>query len=277
MLSLARQVSLAIALAVTPAVTPAVALYAQLPDSASRPAAVGARAAFIGQVRNANDDSGVRSADIRLFYIDSIRVTQPNTPDSLEAFVDTTRSRLGVSDSGGNFAIRSLVPGRYIFEVRRVGLSPVRGFVVVDSTTVSTSIVMDVASQVLAKVQVTATSVDKVNARLNRVGYLDRHRFEGTGTFVDRQEILRRKPQTVADILAWYGFHDDKGVEFQLDRFAVDYNTVQSYPAELVIGVEVYRHNRPAEYNMTRGGPNMFSSGGAQNASQVLVLIWTSM
>jgi hypothetical protein len=50
---------------------------------------------------------------------------------------------------------------------------------------------------------------------------------------------------------------------------------LRNYPADLVIGVEIYRHGRPTEYNMTPRVPSMLSPGGAAAARRVMVLIWT--
>ncbi|HEV8216963.1 MAG TPA: hypothetical protein VGP95_14045, partial [Gemmatimonadaceae bacterium] len=78
------------------------------------------RAGFVGKVWNSIDSSGVRSADIRLMFVDSLhRISTRSGGDSLEIFVDTLRSRVGITDSAGNFAIRQLRAGRYLMEVRR--------------------------------------------------------------------------------------------------------------------------------------------------------------
>jgi hypothetical protein len=183
------------------------------------------------------------------------------------------RSRIGVTDSAGNFAIRQLRAGRYLMEVRRIGYAPLNGVVVVDSTIVSTLLTMDVVARLLATVRVTATSNDRVKERLDRVGYLNRSHLGISATFIDRADILRRKPLTVADILSTYGIHDQ--AEFLMDRMPVDYELLRDYPADLVIGVEIYRHNRPTEFNGTRRGPNMLSAGGMANAMMPQVLIWT--
>jgi hypothetical protein len=55
----------------------------------------------------------------------------------------------------------------------------------------------------------------------------------------------------------------------------VDMDLLRNYPADLVIVVEIYRHGRPTEYNMTPRVPSMLSPGGAAAARRVMVLIWT--
>jgi hypothetical protein len=47
-----------------------------------------------------------------------------------------------------------------------------------------------------------------------------------------------------------------------MDRMPVDYELLRDYPADLVIGIEIYRHNRPTEFNGTRRGATIMSSGG---------------
>jgi hypothetical protein len=240
---------------------------AQVPDSGP------ARAGLVGKIRNSLDSSGVRSADLRLMFVDSVHRIARRGADSVEIFVDTARSRIGVTDSVGNFAIRQLRGGHYLMEVRRIGFAPLNGVVVVDSTVLSTVLTMDVVSKLLATVRVTAVSTNRVKERLDRVGFLDRYRSGGTGTFIDRADILRRKPLTVADILSTYGIYDQ--AEFIMDRMPVDYDLLRDYPADLVIGVEIYRHNRPTEFNGTRRGPTLMSSGGMANLMMPQVLIWT--
>jgi hypothetical protein len=233
-----------------------------------------ARAAFVGKIRNSLDSGGVRSADIRLMFVDSAKkVASKNGADSLEIFVDTTRSRIGVTDSVGNFAMRQLRAGHYLMEVRRIGFAPLNGVVAVDSTVVSTVLTMDVVSRLLATVRVTAASDDRVKQRLDRVGFLNRYHSGGSGTFINRADILRRKPLTVADILSAYGIHEQ--AEFIMDRMPVDYELLRDYPADLVIAVEIYRHNRPTEFNGTRRGATIMSSGGMANLMMSQVLIWT--
>jgi len=77
----------------------------------------------------------------------------------------------------------------------------------------------------------------------------------------------------VADILSTYGIHEQ--AEFIMDRMPVDYDLLRDYPADLVIGVEIYRHNRPTEFNGTRRGATIMSSGGMSNLMMPQVLIWT--
>ena len=91
------------ALAVSSAVA-CPALVAQQPDSARVPTA-----SLVGRVVSNIDSTAVRGADIRLVFLDSAHTARDSRGvDSLELFVDTTRSRVGVTDSTGAFAIRRL-------------------------------------------------------------------------------------------------------------------------------------------------------------------------
>jgi hypothetical protein len=229
------------------------------------------RGVFTARLTNSLDGSPVRSADIRLIFVDSARAIAGNK-DSVEIFADTARSRLGVSDSTGTFAIRRLAAGHYLMHIRRIGFEPIDGYLTVDTGTVQTAFAMNATSQLLSKVTITESAVDVVKERLDRNGYLSRSHSGTSGTFIDRKEILRRQPQTVADILSAYGVHDG---DFQLDRMPVEYDDLRNYPADLVIGVEIYRHGRPTEYNMTRRAPSIMSARGAAASRQVMVLIWT--
>jgi len=263
--------SLVTAAFVLAGLTIAGAAHAQARDSV--PAAP-PPAGFVGKIRSSLDSSNVRSADIRLMFVDSARkIAAKNGQDSVEIFVDTTRSRIGVTDSAGNFSIRQLRAGRYLMEVRRIGFAPLNGVVVVDSTVLSTVLTMDVVSRLLSTVRVTAASTDRVKERLDRVGFSTRYHSGASGTFVSRADILRRKPLTVADILSTYGIHDD--AEFIMDRMPVDYDLLRDYPADLVVGVEIYRHNRPTEFNGTRRGATVMSAGGMRNLMTPQVVIWT--
>ena len=157
--------------------------------------------------------------------------------------------------------------------VRRIGYEMLQGALLVDTGAVKTLLVMNQVSKLLAKVVVTETSVDVVKKRLEQNGYISRTHLGLAATFVDRAQILRRKPQTIADILSVYALSE--GSTFLLDRMPVDYETLRDYPAGLVIGVEIYRHQRPQEFNMTRALPGILSPGGQAAGMQALVVIWT--
>ncbi len=244
------------------------AAAAQQPDSARVPTA-----AFVGRTISSLDSTPVRSADIRLVFVDSVKqLRDRNGRDSLDVFADSSRTRVAATDASGAFAIRRLPAGRYLFHIRRIGYEPLQGALVVDTGTISATIPLQVISRVLAKVVVTETSVDKVKERLDRYGFVDRSRQGLAATFVERAEILRAKRQNIGELLSTYGIYDGN---IMLDRMPFDYESVKDYPAELVIGIEIYRHSRPTEFNGTRSGANILSPGGQAAAMRPLVVIWT--
>ena len=230
-------------------------------------------AAFVGRLVNQIDSTPVRSADLRLLFVDSSRVARGSRgQDSLEVFIDTLRSRVGVSDSTGAFAIRRLAEGKYVMNVRRIGFAQLDGVLGVDTGIVRGTLFMEPISKLLSKAVVRETSVDVVKQRLDRVGYMSPYHSGLSGTYVDRAQILRRKPQTVREILSWYGIYEG---DFMLDRMPTDYDMLSEYPADMVLGIEIYRHGRPTEFNGTRSGPSVLSPGGMHSAMMPLVLIWT--
>lgn len=230
------------------------------------------RGAFLGRILNSTDNSPVRSADIRAYRVDSTKTVHSRRgADSLEIFVDTLRSHVGSSDSTGAFALRRLEEGHYMLQVRRIGFAPLDGVLMVDSGAVQSNLTMQQVS-VLAKVTVTEMSVDRVKQKLDRVGFQDRYHSGQSGTFIERAEILRRQAFTVADILSAYGIHDG---DFILDRMPTDYDMLTTYPADLVIGIEIYRHGRPTEFNMTRSAPGILSPGGQAAVMLPFIVIWT--
>jgi hypothetical protein len=226
-------------------------------------------AAFTGHLRSLLDSTAVTTADIRLIRVDSAVVRRDKRgEDSLEVFVDSSQTRVVVSDSTGAFAVRALPAGGYLVDIRRIGFEPLRAAVSVDSTTLSATIYLKVVSRVLAKVVVTATSVDRVKETLDRNGFNDRYHSGIAGEFIERADLLRRKPQKLEDILAVYGVQNGT---FRLDRMPMEYEWIRDYPADLVLGIEIYRHSRPTEFNGTRSGPPALSG----KAEGPLVLIWT--
>ena len=157
--------------------------------------------------------------------------------------------------------------------VRRIGFAPVEAIVTVDTSTVLFDFTMTPVLPMLAKVEIRATpSNSRANRRLDRVGFTNRTHFEH-GTFVKPDEILKRRAQTLRDILDVYGLRES--AEYVLDRMPLDYYDIQDYPAEMIAGVEIYRHGRPMEFNMTRRGASIMDRGGQANLMRPLVVIWT--
>src|SRR5215475_12199422 len=111
------------------------ALSAQQADSARPPSG-----RFLGRLLNSLDSTPVRSADLRLLFVDSTRMVRSRRGDSLEIFVDTARSRVTVSDSSGAFAVRGLATGHYLIHVRRIGYTPLQAALYVDTGAVQAAL-----------------------------------------------------------------------------------------------------------------------------------------
>jgi len=248
-------------------------LSAQQPASSSVATDSASTARFTGRLLNSIDSTPVRSADIRLLFVDSSKVVPGRrNRDSLDIFIDSSRSRLAVSDSTGNFAIRRLAPGHYIMSIRRIGFAPVDGVLAVDTGAVGALMYMQPTSQLLAKVMITEMSVDRARKRLDQVGFVDRSHSGLSGSFIDRGTISKSRRQYLDEVLAQYGIHSG---DVMLDRIPLGFEDIRGYPADLVLGIEIYRGGRPIEFNGTRGGPNLFAPGGVQNAMKPLIVVWT--
>jgi hypothetical protein len=228
---------------------------------------------FVGRITNSIDSTPVRSADIRLLFVDSARtIHSARGGDSPEIFVDSTRTRIVTSDSAGGFVVRRLAEGKYLLQIRRIGFAPIDGVVSADTGAVGGIFTMQPTSRLLSKVVIQEMSVDRLQAKLDRVGYVDRTHSGLSGTFIDRAEILRLRRDRLDDLLSRYGIYSGDVI---LDHMPLDFDDVRSYPADLVAGIEIYRHGRPIEFNMTRSGPGALGAGGQQAGSRPLVVVWT--
>jgi len=245
----------------------ATAAGAQRPDTVRVPTG-----AFYGRLLSAADSTPIPLAEIRLLRIDSTRKAQTRLGlDSVEVFVDSTRSRVATTDRSGEFAIRQLDAGRYVMEIRRLGFAPLQGVTVVDTSIVRAAFAMQPTSQLLATTTITESAIDKPRRLLDEVGFTGRSHFSA-GTFIDRQLILKREARTIGDLLRSYGVSDG---DFVLDRLPVRYADVESYPADLVIGVEIYHLSRPVEFRGRRRGSALDPEGSMIGAMAPLVMIWT--
>lgn len=196
---------------------------------AQRQGAARPSGAFVGTINSATDSAPVRSADIRLFLLDSVRAVKDSAGgNSVEAFIDSTRSRLGVSDSSGLFAIWYLAPGRYMMNVRRIGFAPAEAIVTVDTSTVVYDFTMQPLSPMLARVEISASAPDRLGRRLDRIGFTTRSHFEN-GTFIKPADIAKRQALTLRDILEVYGLRET--ATYLFDRMPMDYTDIQDYPS----------------------------------------------
>ena len=242
------------------------ALGAQAGDSVPAPTG-----AFIGRIIAAIDSMPARSVEVRLLFVDSSKtITTRRGGDSLDVFLDSLRTRVAVTDTAGSFAIRRLAAGHYLFRLRRIGFEPLEGVLTVGDDTVRVKIAMNVVSRLLARMEIKETPIDRVQEQLARVGYKNRMGLGVAKTFIDRKEVLHKQRQTLGELLSGYGVSNG---DFLLDRMPLQYEDIREYPAELVIGIEIYRHGRPIEFNMTRAtSASVVATGGV---NPPLVVIWT--
>lgn len=247
-------------------------LFGQQSDSVRR---VSSGGRFVGEVRSVNTTLPVEAADVRLMFVDSVKVTKDaagNTYDEL--IVDTARSRVGITNAQGEFAFRGLGPGHYVVNVRRIGFEPFEGLLTLDTTMIKAEFALKQVFTVLPPIRVSASSVNRMTERLNRVGFTTRYRTGTSGTFIDRAELLRRKSTYITDLLATYGVHDANVI---LDRIPADWGMLKSYPVDLVIGIEIYRRRSalPVEYNITKLGASVMGAQGQGDLMRPTVVIWT--
>jgi hypothetical protein len=127
----------------------------------------------------------------------------------------------------------------------------------------------------LNRVEIRELSNTSLELRLEKMGFTDRKKFHGgEGTFLTPGDWSKNRPQILREILSRWGIFDGN-VDIVMDKMPLDYQDVLDYPALLVAGIEIYRLNRPTEFNGTRSGPNLFSAGGTGFLRRPLVVIWT--
>jgi hypothetical protein len=245
---------------------------AQRPDSGLvRPR--GAR--FTGIIASIRTTQPIPDADVRLIYVDSVH--QGRAPDGSlgEVFVDSMRSRVGITDTSGRFTIRDVAAGHYMINVRRIGFEPFEGLLTIDTAAVEMELGMNQMSALLPPIRITTSAVNRVTERLDRVGFITRSHMGTAGRFIDRAEILRRKPVYLTDILRTYGL--SMSDNYTLDRIPMDWSELENYPLDLVIGVEIYprRGTMPVEFSGTSRGRLTFTNDRGTPIRQANVLIWT--
>ena len=49
----------------------------------------------------------------------------------------------------------------------------------------------------------------------------------------------------------------------------MDWETLETYPVDLIIGIEIYRHAVPTEFNMTKNIATIFGNLNARNAQSI--------
>jgi hypothetical protein len=247
---------------------------AQQTDAAKVPVARGAR--FVGQINNITTTRPVTFADVRLMWVDSAHTEKDASgKESSEFFIDTTRSRVGITNDSGTFAINSVPAGHYVINVRRIGFEPIQALLTMGASMIEMELAMTQVLPMLPEVRITESAVNRVTERLNRVGFVTRSRMGTSAHFIDRAEIVRRRPIHITDILRGYGINENS--IFTIDRMETDWVNLSTYPADLVIGVEIYRRrgSLPTEFDHTRGGALALGPGGSGGIAPTTVLIWT--
>lgn len=241
---------------------------------------------FSGTIASMETTRPVTQADVRIMYIDSVHNEKSASANLAgEFFIDSTKSHVGITNDSGAFTISNVRAGHYLINVRRLGFAPFEGLLTLDTARVEMELAMTQVIPILSEVRITEKAIDRVEERLQRVGFTDHRHFEAGGIFIDRTEILRRKPTYVSDVLAVYGIRMNNA-SFTLDRIPVDTATLSNYPMELVIGIEIYRHRSevPIEYSRTSsgGGVGAYGNAGVRAFSRsntgiapATVLIWT--
>jgi hypothetical protein len=230
---------------------------------------------FTGTIASMATTRPVSLADVRIIYIDSAHANKDNPGELGEVFVDSAKSRVGITDTAGAFIIRNVESGHYLINVRRIGFEPFEGLLTIDTLPVDMELTLTQIAQVLPPVTINSSAINKVTERLDRVGFVSRSRMGTSGTFVDRREILNRKAQFVTDILRTYGIGRDALIT--IDRMESDWDTLSDYPIDLVIGMEIYRRrgSLPTEFDRTRRGALAMGPGGNGGIAAATVIIWT--
>ncbi|MEO8336794.1 MAG: carboxypeptidase-like regulatory domain-containing protein [bacterium] len=254
------------------AITPLHSAMAQQTDSSAAP---GRAVRFTGTIASILTTRPVSLADVRLIYIDSATADKSDPRELGEVFVDSAKSRVGLTDTSGAFVIRNVMPGHYLINVRRIGFEPFEGVLTIDTLPVEMELTLNQIAQVLPPVTISTSAVNRVTEKLDRMGFTNRSHMGTSGRFVDRPEILRRKAQFVTDVLQAYGVARDAVIT--IDRMDADWDMLSDYPMDLVIGIEIYkrRGSLPTEFDRTRRGSLAMGANGTGGVAQHTVLIWT--
>lgn len=247
----------------------------QRPDSAAPPPVQGAR--FVGFIASISTTRPVTTADVRAIWIDSVHTERDNAgKESNEFFVDSTKSRVGITDDSGHFAINVLPPGHYLVNVRRIGFEPMQVMLTMGTSMIEMELAMTQVIPMLPEVRITASSTDRMMARLERTGFRSHRNSGSSGMFIERGDIANRHPQYITDMLATYGIHQEAFV--YIDRMPADWETLRSYPVELVIGIEIYRRpgQVPIEVAHTLPPSQLaFGDNGGHGLARPTVIVWT--
>ena len=196
------------------------------------------------------------------------------------------------TDAQGEAVVEGLRPGRYPVRVSFVGL-PTREIAAVLEGAGPWDLIVEMADSATLLLEVVVEGRDLSNSRLAADGFFQREALGG-GTVLRAEDIERRNPITVADILRGGVL----GVRVQQGRFGevatsnrrgsgcrMDVyldgtysptltESLDALPAQGIVAVEVYRGATqvPLQYRLSNGDPG---SGGAAGCG--VVLVWTEL
>lgn len=186
----------------------------------------------------------------------------------------------GVADSAGRFSLTNLSPGATDVLVRRLGFTPKRiSLTLVESRADSLRIVLAVIPFELAGINTEATTV-------GRMADFNRHRVNGQGIYLDRDELEKRRTPRLSDVLRRMpgvrivtdrsgrtllrmgrsSSGRDCPPEFWIDGVRAQFLGVDDVPVNDIEALEVYRgpSGMPPEFN------SRFTNAGCG-----AVIIWT--
>lgn len=239
-----------------------------------------------GRVASIRTTNPVAQADVRLFYVDSVHLERDTKDGAGEIFVDSSRSRVAVTDSAGAFAIRGMPSGRYLVHVRRLGFTPIEAFMKVDTLAVDLEFAMTQIDAMLPEYRVTASAsyMDRAIRAMDRSGFTERAKAFGTGRFIPMSEISKARPTLLSDYVAKYGVRPSD--IFILDGIGTTWDDLRNFPPQLIVGIEIYRTPAMAPIGVTKtvGGGQAFgelSKSGMEDVAATgglkpkVVMLWS--
>lgn len=225
------------------------------------------KAAFVGTILNQVDSTAVRGAAIHLLRIDSTRAGWSGRADDADLiFVDSTKTRVGATDSTGAFAIREIAAGRYLLQLRRIGFRPREGVLTVDSVPIRVRLDLEPTVQALAAMTITETSTDRNGSYLRNVGYTFRAGGGLGGRFLTNGSMTRERWWTLGEALRSQFIA--RG-DLVIDGMPVQFRDAEEYPVNQIAAVEIYPTSRPIEFDFATWHTGQFSTRAP------LILVWT--
>lgn len=223
--------------------------------------------AFTGRLINQLDSTPVRGAAIHLLRIDSTRAGWTGkTGDADVIYVDSTKTRIGGTDSAGAFAIREVAAGRYLLQIRRIGFRPREGVLTVDSVPIRVTLPLEAAVQSIAGMTITETAVDRNGTYLKNVGFTFRSRGGLGGRFMTNASMSDERWYTLGEALR------DQFItrgDLVIDGMPAQFRDAENYPVAQIMAVEIYRTTRPIEFDFATWHTGQFSTRAP------LILVWS--